>query len=419
MKKNYLFQLVICLLFSSGIFAQAPVSQTFGASGTFVVNAGYSCIVTIEAWGGGGGGGNLGGANAGGGGGGGAYAKSTAISLGSGSYTVTVGAGGAAGAAGGNSSFTTLVIAAGGASNTLELGGPGGTTAASTGTTLWKGGDGGGGTTNGGSRGGGGGGGSATSTAAGGAGGTANIGLGGIGGTGFAAGGKGGDDPLGTDAAAGAGIGAGGGGKSKAGASTSKAGIAGQVIVTVNTVLAVKISYLNGVRSNGANTLNWLAACKSDNAVFEIERSTDGRNFATINTVIATQLQCAQPLKYVDNTILSGTVFYRIKAVDIYGSIVYSAIIKLGGQEKELQLIGVLPNPVVNTAQLSIVTAKKDKVELSVLTMEGKVVQRSSVQLQPGSSIIDLNVANLQKGVYMIKGIFGEGETNTIKFVKQ
>jgi Secretion system C-terminal sorting domain len=187
----------------------------------------------------------------------------------------------------------------------------------------------------------------------------------------------------------------------------------------INKPLPIAIQYFNAAKGNGYNTLNWQASCSSDKAVFEIERSTDGRNFATINTVTATQAECAQSVNYVDNTILTGAVFYRIKTVDVDGKAAYSVIIKLGGTQSDIKLAGILPNPVMNTAQLNIVTAKKDNVNLSIVSMEGKLVHRSTVQLQAGSSIISLDVTNLQKGVYIIKGVFADGEASTIKFVKQ
>ncbi|MBP6023584.1 beta strand repeat-containing protein [Ferruginibacter sp.] len=187
----------------------------------------------------------------------------------------------------------------------------------------------------------------------------------------------------------------------------------------INKPLPIAIQYFNAAKGNGYNTLNWQAACSSDKAVFEIERSTDGRNFATINTVTATQAECAQSVSYVDNTILTGAVFYRIKTVDVDGKAAYSVIIKLGGTQSDIKLAGILPNPVMNTAQLNIITAKKDNVNLSIVSMEGKLVHRSTVQLQAGSSIISLDVTNLQKGVYIIKGVFADGEASSIKFVKQ
>lgn len=185
--------------------------------------------------------------------------------------------------------------------------------------------------------------------------------------------------------------------------------------------LPIKIYYFNAGKGTNVNTLNWQAECSSTQATFVIERSSDGRNFTAINSITATQARCAQPFSYDDasTSALAGTSFYRIKMIDIDGRETYTAIVKVGGQAKDMQLAGVLPNPVSNTAQLSITTSKKDKVELSVVSIEGKVVSKNTVQVQSGSTIVNLNVAGLTGGTYFIKGIFSDGQTNTVKFIKQ
>ena len=183
--------------------------------------------------------------------------------------------------------------------------------------------------------------------------------------------------------------------------------------------LAIKVNYFNAAKGNGVNTLNWAAACSSTEATFEIERSSDGVSFTTINSITATQARCAQPFSYDDNSNVSALAYYRIKAIDYNGKISYTLIIKVGSQVKDMRLAGLLPNPVSNTAQLSITTAKKDKVELSIVSLEGKVVYRNTVQLQNGTSIVNLEISNLSKGTYVVRGVFSDGQTNSIKFVKQ
>ena len=184
-------------------------------------------------------------------------------------------------------------------------------------------------------------------------------------------------------------------------------------------ILAIKITYFNASKGNGYNSLNWQAACSSSQAIFEIERSTDGINFTTISGITATQARCAQPFKYNDNTAPAGTVFYRIKIIDVDGKISNSAIVKLSSQAKEIQLEGISPNPVANVAQVRISTIKNEVVDLAIVSADGKVVYRNSVKLQPGSSVVNVEIANLPAGVYMIKGLFSDGQTNTIKFIKK
>ena len=183
--------------------------------------------------------------------------------------------------------------------------------------------------------------------------------------------------------------------------------------------LPIKIEYFNAAKGNGYNTLNWSAVSTSDQMIFDIERSADGKNFTAINSITATRLDCLQPFNYVDNSNLSGTVYYRIKITDFNGKVTYSSVVRIATPQTDMKLVGVLPNPVSNTAQLNVVSDKKDNVQLYVVSMTGQLVQRSTVQLQPGSSIINLDVTNLQNGMYTIKGTFSNGTVSAVKFIKQ
>jgi len=183
--------------------------------------------------------------------------------------------------------------------------------------------------------------------------------------------------------------------------------------------LAIQVGYFNASKGNAVNTLNWSAACNSSQATFEIERSADGKNFTTINAITASQARCALPFTYDDANPLAGVNFYRIKIIDVNGKTNYTSTVKVGAQQKDMMLVGVLPNPVSNTAQLNITTSKKDKVELAIVSLEGKVVYSNTVQVQSGSSIVSIDVSNLAKGAYLIRGVFSDGDASAVKFLKQ
>jgi len=183
-------------------------------------------------------------------------------------------------------------------------------------------------------------------------------------------------------------------------------------------VLPVKFSYLNAAKGNGYNTLYWKANCSSTGVDFSIERSTDGSNFSPIHSITASQARCSQPFDFMDHNNITGTVFYRIKATENTGQVTYSPIVKLTGQQTDMQLMAVLPNPVQNQARLAINAPGKDHVELLIISVDGRIMQRSSVQLQAGLSVINLEIASLQPGIYMVKGVFGNGNTQTARFTK-
>jgi hypothetical protein len=398
MKKIYL--LLIAVFISIQFLNAQPTNQTFNSSGTYVVPVGYTANVVIEAWGGGGGGGTNSG-NAKGGGGGGAYASLTTI-LTAGNYTVTVGTGGGAGVAGGVSSFTTLVVAAGGASTTDATGGAGGTVAASTGTIRFAGGAGGAGATTTGVRGGGGGGGSALSSGTGvnGGNGVAGApGTGGIGGFGTGPGGAGSDDDGTPSGVAGTAPGGGGGGRGNNGASA--AGAAGRVVITINTILPVRLKSFSAVKKNGGVQLQWNAEVESNLAGYTIERSYNGSQFTAVTTVPSNNSAIPVSYDYNDAGVSGNVVYYRIVMNELDGKATFSRIIKVmsGGTVNTLQ---VYPNP-VSGGVVSFITPDmaKGNYSVKVFNSNAQVVYQMKYNHNGGSLSQQLQLpTSLKPGLY-------------------
>lgn len=397
MKKVYLLiAAFICIQFS---IAQ-PTSQTFNSSGTYVVPAGYTATVVIEAWGAGGGGGTNSG-NAKGGGGGGAFASIT-TTLTAGSYAVTVGTGGGPAVAGGASSFTAICVAAGGSSTTNATGGAGGTIAGSTGTIRQAGGPGGNGAASTGIRGGGGGGGSATLSATGGTGGNGVAGApgtGGAGGTGQGTGGAGADDDGTPDGQAGIAPGGGGGGRGNNGNSAS--GADGRVVVTIQSILPVRLKSFSAVKKSAGVQLQWHAETESNLAGYNIERSVDGINFSTISTVTARNSGSSVSYDYNDGAATGNVVYYRIAMTEMDGKATLSRVIKVSLNGGGRQLV-VYPNPVIGTT-LSYTTPDMAKgvYTLKVFNSNAQVVYQMKYTHSGGSLSQQLQLpSGLKPGLY-------------------
>lgn len=236
-RKTAIRLLLFAVFLLFGVAELHAQTQTYNASGTFIVPAGVT-TVQVEAWGGGGGGGGADGQNfstrAGGGGGGGAYRKTINVSVTPGqTINVTVGNGGDGGNGGSNgTSGETSIFAS--ATQVTASGGGGGTAGTGSDRT-GAGGAGGVGTFNGGAGGtasssnGGGGGGGAGTTGGGGAGGAPTAGTAGAGG-----GGAGGASTSSGNGSNAAGL-SGGGGGGRTSNNTNRNGgdgAKGKVIVT-------------------------------------------------------------------------------------------------------------------------------------------------------------------------------------------
>jgi hypothetical protein len=141
LKRSFLFLLSLCVFFAPALPAFAAFTATggtvttpgdgytyhvFTASGTFTVSAGSNNVEVLVVAGGGGGATAIT-VNGAGGGGAGGLVSATSYAVSTGSYTVTVGAGGATATVGNDSVFDTITALAGGAGGiTSTIGGNGG-----------------------------------------------------------------------------------------------------------------------------------------------------------------------------------------------------------------------------------------------------------------------------------------------------
>lgn len=85
---------------------------------------------------------------------------------------------------------------------------------------------------------------------------------------------------------------------------------------------------------------------------------------------------------------------------------------------KEIQLMSVLPNPVSNNLQLHFAVSKNDKVALTIVAADGKIIYSNTIKLQQGKSIFTLDASKFLKGVYFARALFEGGQITSIKFIK-
>lgn len=95
------------------------------------------------------------------------------------------------------------------------------------------------------------------------------------------------------------------------------------------TVLPINFISFTGTRAGNTTELKWEAASQQDVNRFEIERSTDGIHFSSAGAI---SKHFFSIYKYMDEILKTGSVWYRIAAVNNDGSKSYSDIIRIGGQ---------------------------------------------------------------------------------------
>lgn len=186
------------------------------------------------------------------------------------------------------------------------------------------------------------------------------------------------------------------------------------------SVLAVSMEYFKGVQQNGKHILSWKANCTSASVTFEVQRSTDGVHYTTINSIAASQVRCSQPFEYIDDKPENGINYYRIKMIDADGKATQTNVVTLVLKLKGADVLGIFPNPVVNdNAVLKLNAFEKVQAMITITDFTGRVVKTQTVQLIPGENRVVLNVYSLAKGAYHVSFYSTSEAVKTIRFIKQ
>lgn len=152
--------------------------------------------------------------------------------------------------------------------------------------------------------------------------------------------------------------------------------------------------------------LTWETADDINNAGFEAERSTDGRNWMRLAVV---QPQPSHKYEYIDNPLTEGIYFYRIRQVDFDGTYKYSMVnmIRMNRDNKIL----VWPNPVTENL---FIQAPFTNGSIDILDPGGRIIRKEIIN----ATVTIIPVQQLAKGVYFIR-IRRQDEVFTTRFIKE
>ena len=81
--------------------------------------------------------------------------------------------------------------------------------------------------------------------------------------------------------------------------------------------------------------------------------------------------------------------------------------------------IGISPNPVKETLNLTINSPRNQEVSMVIFGLAGTKIRESKESLKSGNNIFSVSVGNFPAGVYFLKVSSNDGSINrTLKFIK-
>ena len=180
-------------------------------------------------------------------------------------------------------------------------------------------------------------------------------------------------------------------------------GGSGGVILIPNSTLPIQWKSFSGNTDGRINYLDWVTATETETDYFELERSLDGINFEGITLVVAAGNSTSERYySYNDEFPLEGVNYYRIKLVNLNGSIEYSNTIALE-LNKTFTGYKFYPNPTNGSVIYSFSNDKVDILDIEVFDMIGKTVKKIETESRVGLNSLNIDLSDLDSGCYNIR----------------
>lgn len=173
---------------------------------------------------------------------------------------------------------------------------------------------------------------------------------------------------------------------------------------------------LTGERNTTGVQLKWLTDDAGATKFFTVERSTNRIQFTEVTQVTALANTSSYSATDASPEALQGTIYYRIKASSLQGSVLYSPVLTIHANDTPDRLT-IYPNPAKDQCTLSGYAAAGNLQELKIFDVSGKLLWQENWQQPKGNYSRNINISSLTSGIYWLQ-LNGAEKSRQLKLVK-
>ena len=168
--------------------------------------------------------------------------------------------------------------------------------------------------------------------------------------------------------------------------------------VPSGAVLPVEFASFTGKADKSSIVLNWQTLTEHNNAGFEVQRSTDGREWEALDFVNGNDTAYElSDYSFADEKPFSGVNQYRLKQTDFDGGFEFSAVVTVRFSNEST--VRIAPNPTASGfITLSLTDLRSDKAVAVIFDNFGRQVQTFAVN----DLVTRQDVSELPVGVYLL-----------------
>ena len=180
------------------------------------------------------------------------------------------------------------------------------------------------------------------------------------------------------------------------------------------------ISNFSGNSTNSCNHLTWTIASNQSISSFEVEKSTNGKDFKTIAVLVATEKFNTENYTYADTAISADKIMYRLRVlIRRSQNEFYSRIIFVRSKMKPDDNIRIMENPVKDKLSFIYNSTEVQQAAIKIYSLTGKILVNQKISSFKGNNLITIPLSSgFTPGMYVLE-INTDIVSQTLKFVKQ
>jgi hypothetical protein len=185
-------------------------------------------------------------------------------------------------------------------------------------------------------------------------------------------------------------------------------------------VTFTQVSAGREVTNSNVVTVAWKVAEQNGISSYEVERSTDDKNFTVIGTVAAKGSGSSASYNLVDGNAVSGISYYRVEGIGTGGSTEYTGVVEVAAiGSSTTPGISVNPNPVTGSyINIGLLNQPAGVYSVRLLDISGQVVYGTTLSHGGGSSTQGIDIPSaLAAGVYKLEVLSPGKEVYSSKVV--
>lgn len=171
-------------------------------------------------------------------------------------------------------------------------------------------------------------------------------------------------------------------------------------------ILAANIKNFSATPANGRINLSWLVENEETNNTYELQMSTNGRQFRPVNKFHARETvegAAAYEYQYLPQQALNGKIYFRVKQVNAEGKATYSVVRFVdAGTATKPGSVTIYPNPVRRQVSMQFGKTLNGNYKIELFNLTGQVVYRRIHRMNNTNSIV-FDIPGTPAGIYFLR----------------